>query len=78
MIIHNENKKLSRNRKRNIDRRKKNNDDVKSLLKKIKSGKEKKYKMDEKIKQLEFFLVRKNYADKPEKLESALREANKI
>ena len=34
--------------------------------------------MDEKIKQLEFFLVRKNYADKPEKLESALREANKI
>ena len=35
----NENKKLSRNRKRRIDRRIKTNDDMKILLNKIKSEK---------------------------------------
>ena len=35
MIINNENKKLSRNRKRRIDRRNKINNDLKILLSKI-------------------------------------------
>ena len=39
MIFDNENKKVSRNRKRRIDRRNKINDDMKSLLKEIKSEK---------------------------------------
>ena len=52
MIINNENKKLSRNRKRKIDRRNKINDDMKLLSNKIKSEKKKKYKNFDKIKQL--------------------------
>ena len=71
----NENKKLSRNRKQRIDRRNKINDDMKFLLIKIKS--EKKIKNFDKIKQLEILLVRIKYADKPDKLESALKELNK-
>ena len=39
VIIDNENKKLSRNRKRRIERRDRMNDDVKILLNKIKSEK---------------------------------------
>ena len=42
MIIDNENKKISRNRKRRIDRSNKTNDDMKLLLKKIKLEKKKK------------------------------------
>ena len=76
MTINNENKKLSRNRKRRIDRRNKCNDDMKLLLNKIKS--EKKKKIFDKIKQLEILLVRIKYANKPDKLESVLRELNKI
>ena len=38
----NENKKLSRKRKRRIDRKKKSNDDMKLLLNKIKTEKKKK------------------------------------
>ena len=41
----NENKKLSRNGKRRIDRKNKNNDDMKLLLNKIKSEKKKKKKV---------------------------------
>ena len=41
MIINNENKKLSRNRKRRINRKNKLNDDMKLLLNKIKSEKKK-------------------------------------
>ena len=44
MIINNENKKLSRNKKRRIDRRNKINNDMKILLNKIKSEKKKKNK----------------------------------
>ena len=76
MIINNENKKLSRNRKKRIDRKNKMNDDMKLLLNKIKS--EKKNKNLDKIKQVEILLVRIKYADKPNKLESALKELNKI
>ena len=42
LIIHNENKKLSRNRKRRIERRIKMDDKKKSLLIKIKSEKKNK------------------------------------
>ena len=78
MIFNNENKKLSRNRKKRIDRKNKMNDDMKLLLNKIKSEKKKKNKNFDKIKQLEILLVRIKYADKPNKLESALKELNKI
>ena len=77
MIMNNENKKLSRNRKKRIDRRNKINDDMKLLLNKIKSEKKKNKNLD-KIKQLEILLVRIKYADKPDKLESSLKELNKI
>ena len=53
MIMKNENEKLSRNRKRRIDRKNKINDDMKLLLKKIKTEKKKKNKNFDKIKQLE-------------------------
>ena len=49
MIIDNENKKLSRNRKRRIDRKNKINDDLKLLLNKIKSEKKKIYKNHDKL-----------------------------
>ena len=78
MIINNENKKLSRNRKRRIDRKNKINNDLKILLSKIKSEKIKKNKNFGKIKQLEILLVRIKYADKPDKIQSALKELNKI
>ena len=48
------------------------------LLNKIKSEKKKKNKNVEKIKQLGILLVRIKYADKPDKLESFLKELNKI
>ena len=48
------------------------------LLNKIKSEKNKKNKTLEKIKQLEILLVRIKYANNPKKLESALKELNKI
>ena len=51
---------------------------MKVLLNKIKSEKEKKNKNFNKIKQLEILLVRIKDADKPEKLEKALKELNKI
>ena len=78
MIINNETKKLSRNRKRRIDRKNKIINDMKLLLNKIKSEKKKKNKNFDKIKQLEILLVRIKYADKPDKLQSALKELNNI
>ena len=45
MIINNETKKLSRNRKRRIQRRLNMNDDIKLLLNKIKSEKKKEIKI---------------------------------
>ena len=74
--MNNENKKVSKNGKRRIDRRNKLNIDMKYLVNKIKS--EKKKKKSDKNKQLEILLVRIKYADKPDKLEKALRELNKI
>ena len=78
MIINNENKKLSRNTKRRIEQKNKINDDMKLLLNKIKSEKKKKIKNLDKIKHLEILLVRIKYADKHDKLQSALKELNKI
>ena len=78
LIIDNENKKLSRNRKRRIIRRNKMNGDMKLLLKKIKSEKKKKNKNFDKIKQLGILLVRIKYADKPDKIQNALKEIKKI
>ena len=74
MIMNNENIKLSRNRKRRIERKNKMGDDMIFLLNKIKSEKKKKYKNFDKIKQLEILLVRIKYVDKPDKLESALKK----
>ena len=78
MIINNENKKLSRNRKRRIERKSKLNDDMKLLLNKIKSEKKKKNKDFDKIKHLEILLVNIKYANNPNKLQSELKELNKF
>ena len=78
MIINNENKKLSRNRKRRIERKSKLNDDMKLLLNKIKSEKKKNNKNLNKIKQLEILLVNIKYANNPNKLQSELKELHKI
>ena len=78
MIMNNENKKLSRNTNGRIERRNKINDDMKLLLNKIKSERKKKQKDFNKSKQLEILLVTIKYADKPDKLESALKEIKKI
>ena len=76
MIIDNENKRLSRNRKRRTDRKNKLNDDMKILLNKIKS--EKKKKNLDKVKQLEKLLVQNKYANDPNKIQSELKDLNKI
>ena len=78
MIINNETKKLSRNRKRRIKRKKNMSDDMKFLLNKIKFEKKKKNKNLDKIKQLELELVSIKYANDPDKLQSELKELNKI
>ena len=78
MMIDKENKKLSRNRKKRIERKNEINDNMKLLLNEIKSEKRKRNKNFDKIKQLEILLVRIKYADKPDKLQSALKEINKI
>ena len=76
MIIDNENNKLSRNRKRRIERKNKMNNDLKLLLNKINTNK--KNKNFDRLEQLESLLVKVKKADKPDKLEEALREVNKI
>ena len=78
MIINNETKKLSRNRKRRINRKNKISNDMKLILNKIKSEKKKKNKNLDKIKQLEILLVNIKYANDPNKLQSELKELNKI
>ena len=76
--MNNENKKLSRNRKRRIERKSKIDNNMKLLLNKIKSEKKKKNKDFNKIKQLEILLVNIKYANNPNKLQSELKELNKI
>ena len=76
--MNNENKKLSRNRKRRIERKSKIDDNMKLLFKKIKSEKQKRNKNSDKIKELEIQLVRIKYVNNPNKLQNALKELNKI
>ena len=78
MITINENKKLSRNTKRRIERKSKTDDNMKLLLNKIKSKKRKRNKNLDKIKELEILLVNIKYANNPNKLQSELKELNKI
>ena len=78
MIINNENKKLSRNRKRRINRKNKIDNNMKLLLNKIKSEKRKKNKNLDKIKHFEILIVNIKYANNPDKLQSELKELNKI
>ena len=74
MIMNDENKKLSRNRKRRIERKIKMDDRMKLLLNKIKSEKKKKNKKIHNIKQLEIELVKIKYTNNPNKLEYELKE----
>ena len=78
LINDNENKKLSRNRKRIIERKIIMDNNMKLLLKKIKSEKKKKNESFDKIKELEIKLVKMKYAKNPDKLKSALKALNKI
>ena len=78
MIMNNENKKLSRNRKRRLERKSKKDNNLKLLLNKIKSEKRKRNKNLDKIRQIEILLVQIKYANNPNKLENALKELNKI
>ena len=76
-IINNEDKKLSRNRKRRIERKSKMDNNIKLLLNK-KNREEKEKKKLDKIKHLEILLANNKYANDHKKLENALKELNKI
>ena len=78
VIIDNEKKKLSKNRKRRNIRRLNMSNDMKLILNKIKSEKRKRNKNLDKNKQLEILLVNIKYAKDPDKLRSELKELNKI
>ena len=78
MIMNNENKKLSRKRKRRIERRIKIDDKMKSVLNKIKTEKKKKNNNVDKVKELEIELVKIKYANIRNELQSELKELNKI
>ena len=78
MVINNENKNLSRNRKRRIDRKNKIDENMKLLLNKVKSEKRKRNKNLDKIKELEILLVNIKYANNPNKLQYELNELNEI
>ena len=78
MIMNNQSKNISRNRKRRIVRNINMNDNMKSILNKIKSEKKKKITNSDKIKQLEILLVRIKYAKNPDKLQNALKKLDKI
>ena len=74
----NGNKKLSRNSKRRNEREIKMAKTMKSLLNQSKNQKKRKNKDIVEIKNLEIELVNIKYSNKPDKLESALKELNKI
>ena len=78
MVINNENKKLSRNRKRRIEQKSKIDNNMKIILNKIKTEKGKRKKNLDKTKELEILLVNIKYANDPNKLQNALKELNKI
>ena len=79
MIMDNENKTLSRIRKRRIERRKKIDDKMKSLLKKLKLKRKTEIKLfiNLKTKKLNCQLVKSKYVKNPNLLESNLKELSK-
>ena len=77
-MINNNEKKLSRNTKKRIQRNIRISNDMKLLLNKIKTEKKNKNKKLDNIKQLEILIVAINYANNPDKLQNALKELNKI
>ena len=74
--MNNKNKKFSRNRKTRVERKIKMNDKMKTLSNKIKTGK--KNKNFDEIKELEIELVKIKGANNPNRLQSELKELNKI
>ena len=78
MMTINKNKKLSRNRKRRIERKIKIDDKMKTLIIEIKTETKKRNTNTDKINKLEIELVKIKYATNPEKLQSEIKELNKI
>ena len=78
MVLNKENKKLSRNRKRRIEQTLGIDDKKKSSLNKIKTERKKRMENIDKIKDLEIELVKIDYANIPNKIQSELKELNKI
>ena len=74
--MNNENKTVSRNRERRIQRKIKMDDKMKSILNSIKSEKKKKH--IDKIKELEIELVKIKYCNNPNKVQIVLKELNII
>ena len=77
MIRNNENKKISRIRKRRVERRITIDDEMESLLNELKTEKKNKKNLD-KIKELEIELFKIKNAKNPIRLQSELKELNKI
>ena len=73
-----ENKKLSRKRKRRTEGKNKMDDKRKILLNKNKAERKKKKKNIDKIKELEIKMVKIKYANNPTKIQSELKDINKI
>ena len=78
MIKNNENKKVSRNRKKRTEQKNKMGDTMKILSNKIKSEKEKKNKNIDKSKEFESELVKTKYVNNHNELQSAMKDLNKI
>ena len=74
LIINNENKKLSGNRRRRIERIFEVDNKMKPLLNKTKSEKKKKNKNIDKLKELEIEVVIFKYDNNPNKLQSELKK----
>ena len=77
MILKNDNKSLSGNRRKRIERKSKMDGNMKSLLNKIETGKKKKNENFDKSKELEIELGKIKNANNPKSLQSELKELNK-
>ena len=76
--MNNENRRVSRKRKKRFERKNKMDDNMKLLLNKIKTEKKKENKKIVKIRQLEIELVKIKNSNKPDKRKNALKELIKI
>ena len=76
--MNNKNKNLLRNGKKRFERNIKLDDKMQTLLNKIKSEKTKKSKSIDNVKQLEIELGQFKYVNNPNKLQSEVKESNKI